>query len=187
MKRPLAPVTDYVGHASYPSTEAAGLSRRSFLKTTACTAAVTVAGGALLAGEVDASPGSKDKRNRVTIQLNRYTQIGTSGLRAKSLVVFTGNKALARFLGKHSEQRRVKQALMKRLAKIKAKTLFDGRKLYRLERSLGAIVAGQYRKRTGRAAPQPDVMLNITNYHGFVKMGGVVVRPRFRLRPKPTP
>lgn len=187
MKRPLTPVTEYEGHASYPSCEEAGLSRRSFLKTTACTAAVTVAGGALWAGEADATPGPKDKRQRITIYLNRYNQIGTSGLRAKELIVFTGNKGLARFLQKSSEQRRVRQQLMKRLGKILPKALYDGRKLYRLERSLGAIVAGQYRKRTGRAAPQPDVMLNVTQYHGFVKMGGVIVRPRLRFPPKRTP
>jgi len=148
---------------------------------------VTVAGAVALTGEAGATPasGSKEKRQRVTIHLNRYTQIGQSGLRAQKLEVFTGDKGLARFLRKSAELRRVKQALDKRLAKVKLATLFDGRKLYQLERSLGAIVAGQYQKRTGRGAGSPDVMLSVTRHYGRMRLGGAMIRPHFPRRPTP--
>lgn len=191
MKRPLQPVSEYEGHESYPSHEQAGLSRRGFLRTAATATAFAAVGATTLGGEAGAAPasasgpgsGSKDKRQRVTIQLDRYTQIGRSGLRAQKLDIFTDNKDLARFLRKHSEQRRVRTALMKRLRKVKPKTLYDGRKIYRLERSLGAIVAEQYRKRRGKRARQPDVMLTITRYYGYMKLGGAMVRPSLRRHP----
>lgn len=169
MKRPLEPVSEYEGHESYPSSEQVWLSRRVFLRTAATTVVVSAAGATALGGEAGAAPapGVKDTRQRVTIHLDRYTQIGKSGLRADKLIVFTGDKDLASFLRKHVDPRRLKQALMKRLRKVKPKTLYDGRKLYRLERSLGAIVTKQYRKRYGRGVRQPDVMLSITRYHGY--------------------
>jgi len=185
MKRPVRPASEYEGHESYPSSEEAWLSRRVFLRTAAATVAVSAAGATVLGSEAGAAPGpgAKDKRHRVAIRLDRYTQIGQSGLRADQLIVYTGDKGLARFLRKTSDQRRVNQALTKRLRKVKPKTLYDGRKLYRLERSLGAIVTNVYRKRTGRGARQPDVMLNITRYYRYRRTGGVMISPSFRRRP----
>jgi len=189
MKRPIEPVGSYEGDQDYPSTQDVWLSRRAFWGKAASTAAVVGAvgtGGAVgavsLVGEAGATPGVKDKRKQITLYLSRYTQIDNSGLRAHRLVVFTGNKDLDRFLRKSSEQSRVKQALMKRLRKVKTETLFDGRKLYKLERSLGAVVVKEYRKRTGKSATQPDVMLSLTRYSGYRRLGGKRIRPVFPRR-----
>jgi hypothetical protein len=191
MKRPLQPVDSYAGDEDYPSSQDVWLSRRAFLGRSASTVAVAAAGAAVgavgLGGVADAAPGAKDKRKQITIHLSRYTQIAKSGMRAEKLVIFTGNKDLDRFLRKSAEQSRVKRALMKRLQKVKPETLLDGRKLYRLERSLGGIVVGQYRKRTGKSARQPDVMLSLTRFYGYRRLGGVRIRPRRPRRPRVTP
>ncbi len=181
MKRPPKPLDRYDGHADYPSTPNPLLSRRAFLRgTTAVSAGAMLTG--LSARAVAVKPGA-DKRQRVTIYLSRGSQIGKSGLRANKLDVFTSDKKLARFLGKYNEKNRIQQALSKQLRKVKAETLYDGKKLYRLERTLGGIVAKQYKKRTGRTIGQPDVMLSITRYYRFRRLGGVMVRPHRPRKP----
>ena len=167
------------GTSTRPSECDRWLSRRGFLKAAAATSAV----GAVAVGtRAEAAPAFKDKREKITVYLSSYQRIGKSSMRAQRLVVFTKDKKLASWLRNYREQRQVRDALMKVVGKAKEEVLYDGKKLYALERKLGAVVAAQYKKRKKLRVAQPDVMLHVSYYYRRRLMGKM---PSPRWRPHP--
>lgn len=173
-KRP-EPQTDYRGHEGYPSANAEGLDRRAFLRR-ALASSATVAGALTLSRSVSAAPA---KRLRVSVDLTHHRHlIGGTRMRAQRLIVFTKDKKLARFLRVRNNTRVVSKEIQARVKKTTAKTLTDGRKLYRLERDLARAVARVYRLKTKRVISPPDVMLQITRWRRRYRMlGGVGAFP----------
>lgn len=186
MKRPVRPVSDYQEHESYPSFEAEnegeGVSRREFLGKAAAAAAVA-AGAVILPTAARATRGEKDTRQKVLLNLGRQ-QIGKSSMSAQRVVVFTGDKKLARWLKRYSNRSSITGALSPILRKATEDVLVDGKKLYRLERKLGAALIRHYRKKSGKTTRQPDLMLVVGRYYR-PRMLGRMPRPHYRPRRKP--
>jgi hypothetical protein len=183
MKRPLQPVSEYRNHEEYPAMEDAGVSRRGFLGKVAAASAV-VAGAVVLPTEARAGRGAPDNRQKVSLHVGRYQRVGKSHMSVKRIVLFTGDKKLAKWLKRHSNRSGITQAMSPVLRKAKDGVLLDGKKLYRLERQLGAELIRHYRKKTGKTARQPDLMLVVGRY-SRPRMMGSPVRPHFKPRIRP--
>ena len=82
MKRRIRPLTEYREHERYPTSDGGDLSRRDFLRRAAATSAVT-AGTVAGVGAAGAAPAKKDNRQRITLYLGPYEQIGHSGMSAR--------------------------------------------------------------------------------------------------------
>lgn len=190
MKRPVQPVYEYHQHERYPAVEVEDavepepeiLSRRDFLGKAVVAGAAT-AGVMTLGSEALATGKDKDKdpRKKVSIYLGRQ-QVGKSQMSVQRIILFTGDKKLARWVGHYRNRSGITQAVSPLLRKSKAEVLMDGKKLYRLERKVGAAVVRHYRKKTGKAAQQPDLMLVVGRYYR-PRMRGRIRRPIFRRRP----
>jgi len=210
MKRPVQPVSEYQDHERYPSFvvggvdesegvgegagvgggegrgegrgEGGGVSRRAFLGKAGAAAAVA-AGAVILPTAARATWGDKDKRQKVSLYLGRV-QVGKSSMSAQRVIVFTGDKNLARWLKSYSNRRSITQALSPILRKAKDDVLVDGKKLYGLERKIGAALVRHYRKKTGKTARQPDLMMIVGRYWR-PRMLGRMPRPYYRRRIRP--
>lgn len=190
MKRPVQPVHEYLEHERYPAVDVEdeddvalggeGVSRRDFLGQAVVASAAT-AGVMTLGSEALAAPRDKDTRQKVSLYLGRL-RVGNSQMSVQRIVVFTGDKKLAHWMRRYQNRSGITRAVSPVLRKTKADVLLDGKKLYRLERKIGAAVARYYRKKTGKATGQPDLMLVVGRYWR-PRMMGRMVRPHFR----PTP
>lgn len=178
MKRRIDPVREYTDDAGYPSVNKEGLSRRDFFRRAVATTAAA-AGAVAVSREGVAAPGrkDKDKRERVSVYLDRYRRIGATQLSPQKVDIFTTDKALTKFL-RGSGRNQSRDKMMKVLRKIKEDSLYNGKKLVELERKLSQAVAQEYRKRTGKLTRPPDLMLYVSPYY-YRHMGGVVARPHY--------
>jgi hypothetical protein len=185
MKRPVQPVSDYQEH-DYPTFADGCVNRRGFLGTAAAgalAAGVATAGAVILPTEARAARTDKDPREKVSLYLGRQ-RLGGSHMSAQRIVLFTADKKLARWMKRYSNRSSITQALSPILRKAKADVLVDGKKLYRLERKLGATLVRHYRKKTGKSTKQPDLMLVVGRYRR-PRLRGKIRRPHFRPRIKP--
>ncbi len=181
MKRPIRPVGDYQEHDGYPSFESEDLNRRDFMKKAAATGAVAT-GVILLPTEARADRRDKDSRQKVSIYIGRI-RLGKGTMSAQRIIVWTADKKLAGWLRKYSNRRGVTNTLTPILRKAKEDVLVDGKKLYRLERKLGAALTRYYKKKTGKTTKQPDLMMVVGRYWR-PRMRGRIRRPIYRPKPR---
>lgn len=181
------PVREGLEPPGYPSV--ADESRRCFLRWAAAGAAtgvVSATGESKAAARARrSSPGkpAKPVEKKITVSLPYNFRVGGGTLRAERLVIWTRDKRLARFLVNSAERSGIQQAVGKPLRKAPADTLFDGRKIYKLEQKVARAVARRYRKRTGRRAWHLDLMIHMGRRYP-IRTGGVMVRPSRPFRPR---
>ena len=189
----LQPVQEAPDDPAYPTVAEA--SRRGFLQWAAAGAVAGVAGAA---GEPEvaarargrrAHPGhakppkpAKPKEEKITVSLPWGLRVGGGSLRAERLVIWTKDKRLARFLKRSQERSGIQTAVGKPVRKAPADTVFDGRKIYKLEQQVTRALARHYRKRTGRRAGHMDLMIHMGRRYP-IRTGGVMVRPSRPYRP----
>jgi hypothetical protein len=149
--------------------------------------AVVTGGGIVAAVQREVRGAPRPGEQKVTVRFPYGTRIPGSGYRGDRVEVWTRDKRLARFLRSSKERSGLGKALAGPVAKAKADALYDGRKLYQLERQLGRALARRYQQRTGHRARAPDLMLRIRPIYSGIRTGGVVVRPSIRIKPRPQP
>lgn len=177
------PVREVPEDPGYPSVVEA--SRRGFLRWTAAGAAAGLAGAA---GASDAEARARGRRRhakpakpahpkeqKITITLPWGLRVGSGSLRAERVVIWTRDKRLARFLKNSRERSGIQKAVGKPVRKASADTVFDGRKIYRMEQQVARAVTRRYRKRTGHQAGHLDLMLHLGRRYP-IRTGGVMVR-----------
>lgn len=202
-QRSVQPVRRYLEHERYPAVECddtgaldelkeleelENVSRREFLGRAAASATVLGAAGVGLTArspEGRAAGKGGDNRYKVSLSLGRQ-RLGNSTMSVRQVILWTADKKLASWLRSYSNRRGVTGVFSPILRKTTEKVLVDGKKIYHLERKLGAALVRHYRKKTGRHASQPDLMI-ILGRHWRPRLRGAIVRPTFRPRPRPRP
>jgi hypothetical protein len=172
------PLATYEGDAGYPSLADEVLGRRAFLGRALAGAAAAV--GALAGTGARATPRGESRtpsaRRRLRVSLDGTDTLPGSSYRFSALDVFSSDPALGRFLAAENEAGRLTEIALPPLRQAVAATLYDGRKIYRLERQVGDLLARHYRTKTRRTAPSLDVMLHIVQDSGTA-LGGVIGTP----------
>jgi hypothetical protein len=180
--KPIRPERGYTGDDGYPAAEPEVFSRRGFLRRAA---AATAAATGALAGAAAArtAPARRASQVRpVRLDLGYQPVVVGTDLRPTAVDVFTRDPRAVGVLERSTERAGLQQAVTRVTQKITAADLYDGARLYRLERRIASALRDHLRRRLGRAVAAPDVMLQVGS--GWrMRTAGVMIRPRYPQRP----
>ncbi len=159
----ISPATDAQSPPSYPSvidTELAHASRRDFLRASV---SATLTAGGLLLGDAGANVAVAAPRKATTYRTSIWAKRGYTfrygNYVLQRVVLQSRSKRLVTYLGDAKHAAHVDKAVRKVLDAHTCEDLLSGKRLVRLQRSLARALVAVYRRRTGRRAALPTVVI----------------------------